>query len=1229
MPGSDRKLNNDSGEQREVVVAITSRTSVEFVGYLRRLGVDLYAKGGKLLLNAPAGTLTIELQEELRRRKPELLVLLLASDDAGEERIAPLTFAQQRLWLIDRFSPGNVAYNIPQSWIVESDVDLDALRRALHRLAERHPTLRTRIETRTGEPFQIVMKQVDIPLAFTDLTIETGSQDQEMRVQALLVEDGRQVFALDRAPLIRFHVLRLAAHRHLISYNLHHIIADQWSLEVLKRDLAALYIEVLSGQAAELPALSVQYADVAERERSETMGRLHVRQIEYWRERLKGMSTLLELPFSKSRPPEQDYAGATLSATLDVDLTLELRQLAARNNTSLYLLMLSIFSVLLYRYTGQTDLCVGTPITGRKLREEEDVLGLFVNMLPLRCTLDPVQTFDQLLKRVNDAVLTDFEFSELPFQKLVMELHPQRSPSHSPLFQIMFALNARGMGADDEQRETFIGVSKFDLTLQIAERSDTMDTYFEYRTDLFAQADIEQFSRHLVRLAQSVVRAPGSEVRHLTLLTQEDLDASRQWNATELSFDTSDTLISLFEQQVRMHPDALALCHEESTHSFLALHDRVSRLAAWLSANGAEPGSFIGVCLDRSPELIVSMLGILKAGAAYLPLDPKYPEERLAYMLKDSGARILIARRNDLSMRLAAGHPDIMVLFAEDNLHAGEYGKSAVDVHLSRPVNPDDAAYLIYTSGSTGRPKGVVVEHRNAVALIAWARSYFDAESLRGVLASTSVCFDLSVFEIFLPLSTGNTIVLIDDLLRLPASPFAEQVTLVNTVPSAMSALLHAGLPSNVRTVCMAGEFLPTELVDRVYAIGVEQVFDLYGPTETTTYSTCTLRLRGAAATIGTPIANTRIYLLDDNGSQVPPGALGEIFIGGAGVTRGYLDRPELTEERFVSIPTLEPRSKLYRTGDLARQRSDGEFVYLGRLDQQIKLRGHRIELGEIEAVLREVSGATQLAVVVQRREAGDTLVAFLEQTEVEPIAVKGWNAELRKRLPAYMIPALIVPLAAMPLTPNGKIDRKALSLLQQSVADEGEGSHSGETPRDLLEQWVANIWAHRLGLRFVARGAHFFEDLGGHSLVAFEIFAEIEDRIGVAMMLATLLQASTVELLAGAIQRHGWKALEHIGFAAAGSAETVIYLVGEAIEAPLDDLRTSGERVMSIGSAGSANGIAEPDAWAREIATLEATQPALMLVGSNAQAEDVRRLAAILLNTGFANVAMRFLELR
>jgi amino acid adenylation domain-containing protein len=1193
-------------------------TTVDFLGHLRQRDVEVRAKDGKLLLNAPAGTLTPELQAELRRRKHEILEFLLNNNVPDEESWAPLTYAQQRLWLIDRFSPGTVEYNIPQSWLVERAIDLDALRRVIDLLAERHPALRTRIEIRNGEPVQVVVAHIEIPLQVTDLSAGMNEQIQQRELDTLLVREGRKPFALHQAPLIRFHIFRLEADRYLLSYTIHHIVADQWALGVLKRDLTALYLEATSGRAAELPVLALAYSEIAGWERSEAANRLYARQLGYWRERLLGVPALLELPFSKSRPAHQTSEGATLSITLDAGLTKSLRQHAARSNTSIYLLMLTIFATLLHRYTGQTDICLGTPITGRKRREEESVVGLFLNMLPIRCTVDPHASFNQLLRRTSSAILADFEQSDVPFQRLVMELQPERSPAYSPFFQILFALNPKGIDADDGQREIFIGTSKFDLTLQIAERHHTLDAHFEYRTDLFDAADIEQFSRHFVRLAEFVVEAPEDAVGALPLLTREDLDAFKPWNATALPFDRSDTLTSIFEAQATLHPDALSLCCGEITLTYRELQKRANRLAISLRTAQVGPGNFVAICLDRSPDLIISILAVLQTGAAYLPLDPKYPEQRLDFMLRDSRAQVMIAQQGDLSARLVGGNPGLKLLFAEYEFSRASFDQSVAQASSLQPGKPEDAAYLIYTSGSTGTPKGVVVEQRNAVALIAWARSYFDKDSLRGVLASTSVCFDLSIFEIFLPLSTGNMMVLVNDVLELPSCPHAELVTLINTVPSAMSALLQTKLPPSVNTVCMAGEFLPAELVDRVYATGVARVFDLYGPTETTTYSTCALRLPGAPASIGQPIGNTRIYLLDENLLQVPPGALGEIFISGEGVTRGYLDRPELTGERFLTLPAVEPQGRLYRTGDLARQLGDGSLVYLGRRDQQVKLRGHRIELGEMETALREVSGASDVAVVVQKRKAGDTLVAFMVEREAGQTKGKEYLAALRKRLPAYLIPGLIIPVAALPLTPNGKLDRKALSL-----ATEAEFTPANEPPRDLLEQCLANIWAGNLGKKHIARNAQFFDDLGGHSLAAFEIFAAIEMRMGAVMGLATLFQAPTVELLAMAVRRHGWDEPRHLTFLVPGSAEKVIYLVGQQPSVRIDALRTADERVMAVGANGRVDDI---EGWVREIASLENNRPALVFATSSTTLEETRKLASKLAHAGFDDISLHVL---
>jgi len=1217
MPGSDKKDEAFAADHKSKL-DLASLTAAELLRYLRNLGVELSVNDGKILLNAPVGAITAELQSELRRRKPELIAQLKTADDEAEERSAPLTYAQQRLWLIDRFTPDTIAYNIPQSWILEGPLDIDALRQAAHRLVERHSALRTRIDVRNGEAIQVVMKSVEVPFDFIDLTVHPSSEINESKILEILVREGRKPFALDHAPLIRFHVFKVSDHRHVVSYNVHHIVADQWSLNTMQHDLAALYLETISGHIAELPALTLHYADVAIRERSDAAARLHAGQISYWRERLKGMPVLLELPFGKGHPAELSYVGETLSVTLKPDLTKQLRHLAANRNTSLYLVMLSAFAVLLYRYTGQKDLCIGTPISGRKLREEEDLVGLFVNMLPLRCEVEGRQSFDDLLQQIGSAVLKDFDHSDVPFQKLVTELHPQRSQVHSPLFQIMFALNPKGAG-DDRQLETFNGTAKFDLTLQVAEQQDTLDAHFEFRTDLFSRTDIERFSRHFIQLAESLVTSPRQEIGSAALLTEEDNGLLQQWNATDLSFDRAATLISLFEDQVRLHEDEIALRHRGKSHTFRELHSRVVCAANALHAAGVERGNYVGICLERTPELMISILAVLKVGAAYVPLDPKYPEERLAYMLRDSGACVMITERNPTSERLTTSHPALMVVFASEMAEGWESETGNAKTMALDSASPEDAAYLIYTSGSTGKPKGVIVEHRNAVELLKWAKNYFAPESLRGMLASTSLCFDLSIFEIFLPLSTGNTIVLMNDVLELPRSEDSARVTLINTVPSAMNALLHVGLPPSVTTVCMAGELLSQELVEQVYAAGAKQVFDLYGPTETTTYSTCALRLPNASSSIGRPISNTRIYLLDECLTQVPPGAVGEIVIGGEGVTRGYLNQPELTDERFIQLASIEPRSRLYRSGDLARQLDDGSLVYLGRRDQQIKLRGHRIELGEIETVLREESGASQVAVVLQKPESGDVLVGFVAKSGWKEGDVQALKTALRRRLPAHMIPARIIALTSLPLTPNGKIDRKTLGVSVNTSV-----SIVSESPRDLLEQWVANIWALKLGKKQIARNAHFFEDLGGHSLVAFEIFAEIEKRLGASMLLATLFQAPTIELLAAVIRLKKWMSPRQLRFIASGATERVIYLVSDSPRLKLEGLRTSEERVMAIGSTKSSK---EVDDWTQEIAAFEASRPSLLLVAEVSELEVMRRLAANLGRLGFSEISQCVLE--
>jgi amino acid adenylation domain-containing protein len=1217
-------------------IALKSLSNSAFLLYLAELGVELRGADGKLQLNAPAGALTESLKDELRHRKPELLVHLATLREDNTERVAPLTFAQQRLWLLDRISPHSITYNIPQSWVIEDHLDTHALQVALRKLIQRHSALRTAIEVRGGEPIQVVKKHVNLTLEITSFNDELDSSTADIKARALLIEEGRKPFSLSHAPLIRFHAIHVRERKWIFSYCVHHIIADQWSLEVLKRELTALYIEAVSGRQASLPDLVTTYGDFAVREKNGASRSLHHQQLEYWRTRLLGAPTILELPFAAPRAAKLNDLGATLQTTINAATTLKLRELATRRQTSLYMLMLALFEVLLFRYTGQTDMCIGTPITGRKMREDESLIGMFVNMLPLRLSLNPGHPFDQLLRQVNDAVLTDFENGDIPFQRIVNEIDTSRSTSYSPVFQFLFALNPMASQGAGSQQETFIGISKYDLSLQIAERPETLDVFLEYKTELYAAEDIQQFSQHFVELASSVASSPELPIYSLNLSTVEDLRSAKLWNQTELPYDRSATLASLlqrqFEKQLQRNPDAIAVFSQQGSQTYLELHEQSLSLASRLQARGLGPGDYVAVCLDRTPELIVALVAILLTGAAYLPLDANYPEDRLTYMLSDSGASLLITKRNALGASVSANSPILQKLYLDEDLSEVVSHPNASHRFVPQTIKSEDAAYLIYTSGSTGQPKGVIVEHGNVVSLMAWAQHYFEPELLRGLLASTSICFDLSIFEIFLPLITGNAIILVNDVLELSRSEHAGRVTLVNTVPSAMSALLQDGLPAGVQAVCLAGEFLSSELVDRIYATGIPRVFDLYGPTETTTYSTCTLRAPGTAATIGRPIANTRVYLLNsyrheppdalsnsvecESFFEPPLGAIGELFISGAGVTRGYLNRPELTSERYLTLPSVESQGRLYRTGDLARRRRDGQIVYMGRRDQQVKLRGHRIELGEIEAALRVVTHATEVAVILWRNEAGETLIAFVAESKSLPSTPASWQATLRERLPSFMLPSQIIVLDSMPRTPNGKIDRTALAQSAQSSLN---CAPSFSPPHNVLEQWIANIWARRLGLKHVARDRHFFEDIGGHSLAAFEIFVEIERKIGVEMMLATLFQTPTVASLTAAVERLPHRLPESIGFVQPGTSDVVVYRFPEA-SSHLQSLAQPEEvdnRIMRLLALEDS----PVERWAREIIAFETALPTLQLAVSSEEASQAEQLADRLARAGFERI--------
>jgi amino acid adenylation domain-containing protein len=865
-------------------------------------------------------------------------------------------------------------------------------------------------------------------------------------------------------------------------------------------------------------------------------------------------------------------------------MTQDLKSFSRVHGATLYTILLAAYQVLLYRYMGQEDILVGSPTAGRNLARWAGVVGYFVNPVVIRADLSGNPSFEAFLDRVHQTVLAAFAHQDYPFDLLVERLRPNRDPSRSPIFQTMFILQQLPSFSQPELAAFAVGeqgawlnlgelileslsleqsIAQFDLTLRVVEGHGQLTAAFEYNTDLFDAPTIARMAGHFQILLQGIVAHPNRPLSDLPLLT----DAERQqllvaWNTTQV--EVSPLCIhQLFELQVARTPDAVAIVcpardaqqGEDQYLTYWELNRRANQLAHYLQGLGVGPEVAVGICVERSVEMLIGLYAVLKAGGAYVPLDPTYPASRLAFMMEDARLSVLLTQAK-LAPQLPVANVEVVCL----DLDGGAVAQQATEDPASE-VTPQNLAYVIYTSGSTGRPKGVAIQHHNAAALIDWAQHAFDTGIFHGTLASTSICFDLSVFEIFVPLSCGGTVILIEAVLHLAALPVAEAVTLVNTVPSAMRELLRLeGMPASVRTVNLAGEPLPTQLVQQIYLQQtIEQVFDLYGPSEDTTYSTYALRSATGPATIGRPIANTQVYLLDVQLNPVPVGVPGELYIGGAGLARGYLHRPGLTAEKFIPNPfraTADGRrqttaaklskfsgqpsavgGRLYKTGDLARYLPDGSIEFLGRLDHQVKLRGFRIELGEIETVLAQHPAIREVAVLVQsmpRDPADIRLVAYVVFEYGQEVAFEGLRHFLGEKLPHYMLPSYFVMLETLPLTPNGKVDRRALSAWEPA---QPELEHTFVAPRTPVEEMLAEIWTEVLGLEQVGIYDDFFE-LGGHSLLVTQVLARIRQVFQVELPVHSLFQYSTIADAANYIEAIQWTTQSSAGPADAAEVD-------------------------------------------------------------------------------------------
>ncbi|WP_186032300.1 non-ribosomal peptide synthetase, partial [Burkholderia gladioli] len=1033
---------------------------------------------------------------------------------APRDRMLPLSYAQQRLWFLDQLEPGDASYNVPAAVRLRGALDVAALHETLNEVVRRHEVLRTRFVARDGVPEQVIMPLREIAMPLDDLSALPPAQAADA-LPALLADEARTGFDLAAGPPIRARLVRIGHDDHVVSLTLHHIVSDGWSTGVLVQEVAALYPAFARGLGSPLRPLPIQYGDYACWQREWLDGAVLARQLDYWQARLADAPTLLNLPTDRSRPAVQRHLGATHRFAVTPGHTGALLALGQRHQATLFMMLASAFAVLLSRYSGDTDISIGTPIANRTQAQTEGLIGFFANTLVLREQVTPEDSFASLLARMRETTLGAYAHQDVPFEQLVEVLQPARSLAHTPLFQVMLSLQNAPLetmslpGLELEPAGSGDVGAKFDLTLNVEEIAGGLEAAFIYDTDLFDAATIARMAAHFVRLLDALAERPDARLADLVLLAPDEREQLVvTWNDTAAPYPRELTLDRLFEAQVERTPDAVAVVDETESVSYRELNRRANRLAHQLREHGVGPDVRVGLCVGRTAGMIAALLGVLKAGGAYVPMDPAYPAERLAHMLADARPAVVLTQGAQRAWLdgLAAGAHDWQLV----DLDAALADPGRADTNPDARVLPQHLAYVIYTSGSTGLPKGVAIQHSSAAAFLAWTRATFDAACLQDVLASTSICFDLSVFEIFGTLCAGCRVWLVHDVLDLMARHGELPVTLINTVPSAIAQLLRAdAIPRTVATVNLAGEALSAAIVDALYAReGIESVYNLYGPTEDTTYSTFVRCAAGAShrSVIGRPVSNTQVYLLDARGNPVPIGVAGELFLGGAGLARGYLDRPALSAERFVPDPFGAPGGRMYRTGDLARYLPDGAIEYIGRADHQVKVRGFRIEPGEIEATLARHASVRE-AVVLARDDAGAErrLVAYVVARGEVP-ATDAFARELRlhlqRTLPDYMVPSHLVRLDALPLTPNGKLDRAALP-----APDASRGEYAYVAPRTPAERAVAGIWADVLKLDRVGALDHFF-DLGGHSLMVTQVLARVRETLGVELPVRALFEA-------------------------------------------------------------------------------------------------------------------------